>query len=607
MSGNSIVNDPQSIERIRIDKPDTSQIVVSGPVSSESASQLLNQLAAARSAFRQEQQAEREALASERERLVSRRKQTRSIQQAARKDRQRIKNLYARFLKRMKEQWSTQRIQVEGEREHLVRVRATLVSEAERLGDIRTRFAADADAYKSRLFTAWELLSDSQRRLLADRQEAEDWITRQTAHLETRAAELTRRERQIAITAPTDTQRAAVLTQELQGLETRIEHTRAVLFELEQQRDTAEMIALDSTHAQGHGIVSLTASLSNPGRAAEADQLLTQLQLGEQELQRERMRLNTVRQDLERRSRELADERTVLTEQAAALAMARNQWHTAESHTIDELETLTREIRVREQAAEEMLREAMAADRIRRAHAYQAWQLQVKLEAWQTALTEHETAAQAASERQEADLDARREQLAAWEQSLEKVARTWSDLREQERTHLHGELEQWSSARQRYVTSAAAFDTARETFLDEARRAAAASLAAEESTPSTGKHDERRVRVLRKKWERHFDQFRKDLDRRRAEASRDMEVARERLAELHQTLERATEKQSELQSLQTDIDRSRLVTFTVSNQQNRDMSLEAARRQAIEAEVIALRAEVHHLSAALRESVSASC
>jgi chromosome segregation ATPase len=281
---------------------------------------------------------------------------------------------------------------------------------------------------------------------------------------------------------------------------------------------------------------------------------MASLMEGEQELVRERQKLQIAREDLARRETALENEKAILAEQIAALSEARQSWNHAELHNLNELETLTRALKAREHAADERDRQAIIHERRRQDQEQELIQLREKMEAWQNALLEHEHAARQAREQANADLEARKSQILNWEQSVEQIIRSWNELREQERTQLRTELDRWTIARQRYEVALTQLDDTRERYLEETRNAAALALSLEEANPTAGPKADRRMRVLRKKWEKHFDRFRNELDKRRAECAADSEEAAERIAELHQMLMQCDEvyAMQHLKQLQRD-------------------------------------------------------
>ncbi len=528
MWGDSHQHQPHSAHHADVPHPDT--------IAALKAEKLLEQLSLARAAFRAEQETVRAKRTEEETRLSSRQNQARQLSQAARRDRQRVKALYARFLKRMKQRWSTERKEAEAEREKLTSLRAHYESDAEQLALQRSTFTAEAKEYQERLQSSWQSLQEGQERLIAERDHFELWVKEQAESIEQRSAQLSEREHASEIAHIELRERSERFQQEIASLEARAGNLRTLLKGLEKQRADAEAFARELQQPTGQQLVPLTPVYEATGISVETERLLANLRQGELELIRERSKLKAEQEEITRREAALADERSILMEQVAALAQARSTWNTAELHNVDELETLARALRAREEAADERDRQALEADRRRKQQEQELIAMRERIEIWQNALQEHESAARTARERADTDWETRRDRLRTWEANIENITSSWNRQREQERIQLSQELEHWATARRRYEASLVHLDSTREQFLAETRNAAALAMSIEEAHPTAGPYADRRMRVLRKKWEKHFDRFRNELEKRRAECAADAEEANERIAELQRIL-----------------------------------------------------------------------
>jgi hypothetical protein len=555
---------------------------------------LLAQVAQARELFRLERERETAALASrtaDADRLTER---ARKLRELAKSERTKARLVYRRFLKRMRTRWGAERRAVEAERQELARDRAAHAAQVERADRDRERQAAQLNDYKRRLYDAWGLLAENQKRLLSDRQQAEAWATGQTAQLDRRGRELDERERRLADNRATLEARVNSLVAEIAGLEARALNTRALLRQLEDQRGRAE--AAGPPEPSTRGLVTLDGGTYQMGTAGEADRLLVELHDSQQAAGRERAKLAAQRADLDREAEDLADQRAVLVEQVAALAAARDLWHGNELTTVAELEGLARAVRARELAADERERGLVAAERERRQREYDLWQLRVKLEGWQAALAAHEATAAADRDRADAELDAKRELLARWQESLDVVRQTWAAVREQEKAHLATELGYWAEMRAKYTAAVDEADRAKTRFLTETEKLAPRVLAVEENAG-----DPRRVRVLRKRWEAHFARFRKELSARKVELAAEQLQAEDRLRELHTLSADLMERQTARTAEKFRADQEALSAALAAEERARALSLEKARRERGERELAELRAEIDRLSRLLGE------
>jgi chromosome segregation ATPase len=556
---------------------------------------LLAQLSDARQAFRAERDRQTAELAEANAELDRRTQRVQKLREQAKAERAKSRQTYQRFLKRMKAKWSAERRAVESEQHRLDREAAALTAKTERFEAEWQTKTAELTEYKGRLTEAWHLLAENQRRLMADRQQVEAWLARQTQEIEQKSRLIDDRERRLTENQPLLETRAAALASEIAGLEARAANMRAALKQLEERR-----AALESSPAAGQSIEQLVVSLESqrfhPAVSQEADRLLSELHDSTQAVARERMKLATAREQLAREAADLADQRAVLAEQVGELAVARDLWQAGERTAVIELEELARGVRGREQAVEERERHLMDADRDRRQREYDLWQLRAKLEGWQAALAAHEAAAAAARDRTAAEQDAEHDRLARWEASLEQVQRAWADLRRREKEQLTAEADHWAEARQQLTAAITNTNEARTRYLDEAEKLAARVLAAEQQDGA----EPRRMRVLRKRWESHFAKMRKDLDARRATLAAEQADADRRLAELQVRTAEWLDQHAERTERALTTDRGRLAANRAADEEQAvALSIEAARRERSEQALHDLRTEIERLSALL--------
>lgn len=507
------------------------------------------ELAAARDEFRRERdrdRAEIESLRADAERRLERLKATRA---EVRAERDKMRATYKRFLKRMKARWSGERAGVASGRAAVDRDRAELARQQEQFHADRERVNEHLGEYKRRLYAAWELLAENQRRLLADRQQAETWLAQQSATADRRMRESLEREQRLNDTLTGLEGRRAAATVEIAGLETRAANLRAVVKKLEEQRAAGE----GPPTAPGL-VVALDAPLFHPGLHAEAEQLLAGLNENTQAVARERARLAGERTHLDRKATDLDDQRAILAEHVAALAVARQQWQANEHRLLTEMEELARQVRLRELAADDRERGLAEADDRRREQEEHLSHLRVRLEGWQAALAAYEAAAGTDRDRDEHELASRQAELERRAAALEAIRGVWIAMRDEERAVLEAELHAAAADRERLARLTDDADRARLTYLGEAAAVAAAQLAEAEQQ---GKGS-RRLRVLAKRWESRFARYRKELDARLAAATAECQRADARVRELHAAVIEATTRHAAATDAQAAADRIRL-------------------------------------------------
>lgn len=509
---------------------------------------LAEQLTEAREAFRQERDRERAALDKERADADRRLERLKATRAEVRAQRDKVRTTYRRFLKRMKAKWSAERLAVAGTRAAVERERAELDRHREQFQHDRDRQTEQLNAYKQRLYAAWQMLAENQKRLLADRQQAEAWIAQQTATADRRMRESLEREQRLNDSLSGLEGRRAAATAEIAGLETRAANLRTAMKRLEEQR------------AKGEGPASepgLLVALESPqvrfGVSDDAERLLAELQENTQAVARERAKLASEWDHLGRKSTDLDDQRAILAEHVTALAVARQQWQAHEHQLLTEMEELTRQVRLRELAADDRERVLADADFHRQEQEHQSADVRLKLERWQAALAAYEAAAGADRDRAEVELTTRQAELERRAAALEAVRGVWIAMRDEERGALEVELKAATDDRERLAHLCEMADTARLAYLEEAAKLATAQLAEAES----GK-DSRRVRVLQKRWETRFAQYQKDLNKRLEAAKAECERADARIYQLATAVIDATTRHAAATDAQAAADRQRM-------------------------------------------------
>lgn len=517
-------------------------------MSEELPPEVREQLAAAREAFRQERDRERADLEKVRADADRRLERLKTARAEVKGERDKTRKTYRRFLKRMKAKWSAERMAVAAARAAVDRDRVELTQRKEQFQHDRDRQTEQLAEYKERLYQAWELLAENQRRLLADRQQAEAWVAFQTATADRRMRDSLEREQRLNDTLTGLEGRRAAAAAEIAGLELRATNLRAAVARLEEQRARGE-----APRSEPGLLVALDSQRYTHGGADDADRLLADLQETTQAVARERAKLASERDHLDRKAVDLDDQRAILAEHVAALAVARQQWQANEHHLLSEMEELARQVRLRELAADDRERALAEMESRRQEQERQAAEVRVKLERWQAALGAYEATAGADRDRAEGELTARQTELEKRAAALEAVRGVWIAMRDEERAALEAELKAAADDRERLAHLSEMADRARLAYLDEAGQLAAVQLAEAESGKET-----RRVRVLRKRWETRFAQYRKDLDARLSAVKAESERADARVRELHAAVIEATARHAAATDAQADVDRVRL-------------------------------------------------
>lgn len=544
---------------------------------------------------RQESYVEKDKAKAKRLREAARR-----LRDAAQKDRRRARALYGRFLKLMKRKWSAERQAVEAERTTLERTRKLVAQDAKRFATDHARFTAEADAYQARLQGAWELLTDGQRRLLADRQEAERTVARQQEVLDRRTAEVKAQEQALGSARGRVEARVQDLLAEVARLDVRAAHARAAVQKLEERRGALEAGTLPAVEVGG--IVVGSADLF-PDRVAldeppaPVEELMAGLMVQRQDLDRERRSLALARTELERRAGEIADQRAVVAEQVAALVVARQMWQTAECQTVAELEDLARGLSDRSLAIEDRERELECVEAVLRKRADDLDALRVRLEGWQTALSAHEATAAAARDRAEAELQAKRDHLTRWEGALAELCRRWSAARKRDLEKLRDEMARWAEAREAFLAKAAGLEQQQSELAAVAARVAGRDLAVQVAEYRLLGGDRprlarRALRVHRRRWESHFVALLKDLSAKRKALASEAAAADERCRALTRAAAEATERAAAATEAEQAIEADRLAKERQLEERATILSIEEARAKRTGQELAAARDEV---------------
>jgi hypothetical protein len=347
------------------------------------------------------------------------------------RQRSRLLDLRRRFVKRWKKHWNTQRTLISREVAQLETARSRFESEFVNFEEDRKRFCSHVQVEQGRIDYAWTQLRlaerngrderasqdaelDRRRRAVAD-EEARLKTLQDSSHAEWMALE----------------RRSADLRVEADGLESRIVNLRAVMLQLEEQRQTAGTESPKSDD-----------SSSSPSRAESP----TVKNGSDRE------------QALVRRSEELDARHYALVEQANRLAAENESWRAEQLRIADELADLTEQVRRREnQIAGDEQAIAFEHQRLEQDQA-RFKQLCARSEAWRAKQTTVEATWRSELARRDIDLRLRTRNLERRENSLVELFRRWSERRRGEVEHLRSEIRRCQQLRSAWIAQQAILD-----------------------------------------------------------------------------------------------------------------------------------------------------
>ncbi len=495
---------------------------VAPPAPSLSAPELLEQLGEVREQFRVERKAAATDLARRSKRIEKAEEELRAGEFAVASEKKRIRALYEKCLDRIRVRWSTERSSCGRIRADAEAAEARFREFHARKKDELDRRAAEAEQNAARLKAAWELLAESQRRAIADRQQAEDWLARERDALDLRTKMFHDQQRLFEAERRVPDAPQPHLLAEIAGLEVRATHLRRGIAELESRRDKSLADGGETRSA-----VALAAQPGLRGQAQHVDGLLV-------ELTREKRELSQARAELARHADDLADQRAILAEQIAALVGARDLWQTAEAQTAEELHAIALGVRLGEQSLDARERDLLAAERRRRSEDHALVELRFKLETWQIALASRESSVQTDADKLDECTSVRNGALDHRETTLEATAAAWSELRGQELAFYRAELDRIAVAEADRAAEVAELRQSRDDLAERIRAVAARELAAVGLRPST---NTRRGRILERRWTAHLRREEKRLAQRELK----IESARLDLADRVRRLQSDTE------------------------------------------------------------------
>ncbi len=501
----------------------------------------------------------------------ARRRQLKRLTAEAESERAKAKTLARRYLKRLRAKAATERVAGQAERSKLL---ARCAESADRLAE-REAHLSEREAR----------LSDGESRLRAA------W-----ADFAAPPVGLEPAYPDVPLTMTSRDRRPEVLSAEVESLERRAELAAARLAELETRRVHLADLAVQSRADDSwvHGVQLVV----NPQEVA------LQLATTERSLRRESADLEAVRAELTRRARQVHDERTVVAEQLAEVAVARHSWHVAELATVDELESIARQVHARELELMEFAERLERVELDRHAKAQDLWRLRLKLEAWQGTLSAREAGIAAEEARRQAAHEARAAHLSQWESSLAGLCQKWSAARKQEVWHLRDELETLGRAKAQHRLALSDCDELRSKLMGELEACASASLAAAEVSQKLadlpgGRRAARQQRLAELRYRRQFAAMRREVDARRAKLAEETAASDARLAASQAALVASHEAHGRAAEEARQLASERLSREQEHARRQSELAAESAQFAHAGEELAALRGEVERLAGLL--------
>jgi hypothetical protein len=521
-------------------------------------------------------------------------------------DRAKARAVYGKFMARLKRRWAAEKNAITGGRADLFAEWERLEADREAFAAGRRAFVTDAELYKRRLADAWEMVADGHRRLLADRAAAEEAVRAQEEAIASREEAVTSAE--ASAVAHRDKLRAEseALLVEVTGLESRAFHLNLKVQELEQARSSATAgLAVAAAAGAETPLPAVAGPVPLDRRRDQGfDQLVYEINKKEQELAKEQQAVAKAKAAFDGIAKDLADQRAVLAEQFSKLAAAREQWHRTETVTVRELEDLARSVDRREKRVAVREQAGAKADEDRLTRQQELVQFRLKLEGWQAGLTAHEAGWYATKDSAEAELDRKREHVAKCEQALSAMAAEWAAAWKAERDGLKARYAEYLDERETLHLWAADLDRRAAEVGAQAQTVAALAVATEEAkaafADSVGKSKaEKRVRVTRKGWEKHFARVSKDLDARRDAAHGATEKLEKKYHDLHRVLAEVAERTAAAVDKERAVDQLKAKEEREVSDRAVILSIETARRKRSELAVEELRGEVDRVAKVL--------
>jgi chromosome segregation ATPase len=197
----------------------------------------------------------------------------------------------------------------------------------------------------------------------------------------------------------------------------------------------------------------------------------------------------------------------------------------------------------------------------------------------------------------ETELAGKRAQLARWEANLDAISKTWAALREQEKQWVLAERQEWSKDRERFRVMSQKMAEARSNYSEVLARVAPMELAKLELS----KPDERKLRVLTKRWESHFKRLTSEIERSVATLVHQQAECESHSQSLLDLSEDVDARRVQMATLQRQEDQHLLAEDRIEAEQSHLLSFERAKREQATAELERLRDELADLTERLND------
>jgi chromosome segregation ATPase len=539
--------------------------------------ELLRQLAAAREQFRQERAAIDEA-----------REEANAARSEALTERDRLRELRPKFIRRMKRQWA-------GERKEFERRSAEIERRRRALEDEKTRLAAEHHAMKQHESESKHKADEQRGQLRAEAQVVAEAHARFAQERKVAVAELERRERDIAEQASAleharrqgETARAELdkrcddLRAEARGLEQRAGNARRLLAHVS---TTAVTMPAEAPEIDPTPIAPLLAEMPDADRARLHDYY-------------ERCQQVVLAQ-----AARLADQRAHLIELYQRLTEAEARWEERRAEAVEEMERLCGEFQNREESLRARSREVEAAAERSRQERERLSRLRASAERQAAELAARRSDWQGERDRLQSALDEQLHAVAEREAALATLFRRWRERRKSEVQQLARLTRECAAARDACVRERDEFQARAESLRVGQQALAEQAIALEEARREFLKDVERpdlaakRIERLHRRWESLSAATQRELRAYRARlADEDIEL-RQIYLELERQQEELSRRDRDLAQRLTELeDERRRVAGDARDLDATRKTWEQQRRQ-YEEQLASLRREMERLA-----------
>jgi chromosome segregation ATPase len=553
--------------------------------------QVAERLAAKHQQFEELQQqlaAAREQHRREREQLDETREESAAVHRESLAERDRLRELRPKFIRRLKRQWTTERKDIERRTAELARRRRDVDDDA-------TRLTKERSALQRQLQHSQQLAEQQQQRLHEEAQALAEAHARFAEERRANLVELERRERQAATDAqaveaarrqfeaqrPELEKRCEDLRAEARGLEQRISSARRLLARIEAPAaKTPAVEAMPDMEA----IAALLANVPESDRAR-----LTEY-------------YQRCQQVVRAQAAQLADQRTHLGELYERLTRAEAQWEQHQAEAVAEMERLCAELQDHEEALRARLREVEATADRQRQERERVNRLRAATERNAAEFAAKQLAWHGDRDRLHIELDERLGAVAEREEAIANLFHRWRERRkaeinelrhltreraeardvwERERDEFHARSESLRIAQQALVEQALALEEARREFLKDVERP---DLAA------------KRIERLHRRWEGLAAASQRELRAYRDRLADEDAELRQIYLELERQQEALARRERDLAQRMTELENARREVANSERETETSRQIWEEQRRQYERQLAEMRAELEHSS-----------